>query len=185
VPVVVAINRFIKDTDAELEAVRATADELCAKAILCNHWAEGGGAGGLALAEQVCAACETPPGFGFLYDLDLGLRDKIETIATRIYGAGKVEYSAAARAELQRIEDLGYRELPVCMAKTPASLTDDPRVSGCPKGFTLKVTAAKVSAGAGFVVVYPGAIMPMPGLPRHPAALAIDIDATGNISGLF
>jgi len=184
VPVLISINRFLDDTPEELAEIEAACGELGVPAVVTDY-REGGGAGGLALAEQVCAACETPSAFRFLYDLDLGLRDKIETIATRIYGAGSVEYSAAARAELQRIEDLGYRELPVCMAKTPASLTDDPRVSGCPEGFTLKVTAAKVSAGAGFVVVYTGAIMTMPGLPRHPAALAIDVDATGNISGLF
>ena len=184
VPVLISINRFLDDTPEELAEIQAACRDLGVPAMVTDY-REGGGAGGLALAEQVSAACETPSPFGFLYDLDLGLCDKIETIATRIYGAGSVEYSAAARAELQRIEDLGYRELPVCMAKTPASLTDDPRVSGCPEGFTLKVTAAKVSAGAGFVVVYTGAIMTMPGLPQHPAALTIDVDATGNISGLF
>jgi formate--tetrahydrofolate ligase len=182
--VLVSINRFLDDTADELAEIEAACRDLGVPAVVTDY-REGGGAGGLALAEQVCAACEARSAFRFLYDLDLGLRDKIEAIATRIYGAGSVEYSAAARAELQRIEDLGYRELPVCMAKTPASLTDDPRVSGCPEGFTLKVTAAKVSAGAGFVVVYTGAIMTMPGLPRHPAALAIDVDGDGNISGLF
>jgi formate--tetrahydrofolate ligase len=184
VPVLVSINRFRDDTPEELAEVETACRDLGVAAVVTDY-RESGGAGGLALAEAVCSACETPSAFRFLYDLDLGLRDKIETIATRIYGAGSVEYSAAARAELQRIEDLGYRELPICMAKTPASLSDNPKATGCPQGFELNVTSAKVSAGAGFVVVYTGAIMTMPGLPRQPAALAIDVDAAGNVSGLF
>jgi formate--tetrahydrofolate ligase len=184
VPVLVSINRFLDDTAEELAEIEAACRDLGVTAVVTDY-REGGGAGGLALAEQVCDACAAPAEFRFLYDLDAGLREKIETIATRIYGAGSVEYSAAARAELQRIEDLGYRGLPICMAKTPASLSDNPKASGCPTGFELNVTSARVSAGAGFVVVYTGAIMTMPGLPRRPAALAIDVDAAGNISGLF
>ena len=184
VPVLVSINRFRDDTPEELAEVEAACAGLGVPAIVTDY-RESGGQGGLALAEAVCAACETPSVLRCLYDLELGLRDKIETIATRIYGAGSVEYSAAARAELQRIEDLGYRGLPICMAKTPASLSDNPKATGCPEGFELNVTSAKVSAGAGFVVVYTGAIMTMPGLPRQPAALAIDVDPAGNISGLF
>jgi formate--tetrahydrofolate ligase len=184
VPVLVSINRFRDDTPAELAEIEAACRELDVPAVVTDY-RESGGSGGLALAEAVCAACETPSAFRVLYELDRGLRDKVETIATRIYGAGSVEYSAAARAELQRIEDLGYRELPICMAKTPASLSDNPKLSGSPAGFELNVTSAKVSAGAGFVVVYTGAIMTMPGLPRQPAALAIDVDAAGNVSGLF
>ena len=184
VPVLVSINRFRDDTAEELAEIEAACRGLGVDALVTDY-RESGGSGGLALAEAVCAACETPSAFRFLYDLDMGLRDKIETIATRIYGAGSVEYSAAARAELQRIEDLGYRELPICMAKTPASLSDNPKATGCPQDFELNVTSAKVSAGAGFVIVYTGAIMTMPGLPRQPAALAIDVDAAGNVSGLF
>ena len=184
VPVLVSINRFLDDTAEELAEIEAACRDLGVTAVVTDY-REGGGAGGLALAEQVCDACTAAPELRFLYDLDAGLREKIETIATRIYGAGSVEYSAAARAELQRIEDLGYRGLPICMAKTPASLSDNPKASGCPTGFELNVTSARVSAGAGFVVVYTGAIMTMPGLPRRPAALAIDVDAAGNISGLF
>ena len=184
VPVLISINRFLDDTAEELAEIEAACRDLGVPAVITDY-REGGGAGGLALAEQVCAACAEPSDFRFLYDLDGSLREKIETIATRIYGAGSVEYSAAARAELQRIEDLGYRELPICMAKTPASLSDNPKAVGCPEGFKLSVTSAKVSAGAGFVVVYTGAIMTMPGLPRRPAALAIDVDAAGNVSGLF
>ena len=184
VPVLISINRFLDDTAEELAGIEAACRDLGVPAVITDY-REGGGAGGLALAEQVCAACAEPSEFRFLYDLDSSLHDKIETIATRIYGAGSVEYSAAARAELQRIEDLGYRELPICMAKTPASFSDNPKAIGCPQGFELNVTSAKVSAGAGFVVVYTGAIMTMPGLPRRPAALAIDVDAAGNVSGLF
>jgi formate--tetrahydrofolate ligase len=184
VPVLISINRFLDDTAEELAEIEAACRDLGVSAVVTD-FREGGGAGGLALAERVCAASATPADFRFLYDLDAGLREKIETIATRIYGAGSVEYSAAARTELQRIEDLGYRELPVCMAKTPASLSDNPKAVGCPEGFELNVTSARVSAGAGFVVVSTGAIMTMPGLPRRPAALAIDVDAAGNVSGLF
>jgi len=184
VPVLISINRFHDDTAEELAEIEAACRALGVDAVVTDY-RESGGAGGLALAEAVRNACAAPAEFRFLYDLDRSLRDKIETIAARIYGAGAVEYSAGARAELQRIEDLGYRELPICMAKTPASLSDDPKAGGCPEGFELNVTAARVSAGAGFVVVSTGAIMTMPGLPRHPAALAIDVDGAGNISGLF
>ena len=113
------------------------------------------------------------------------MEDKIETIARRIYGADGVEFTTQGRKDLKQIADLGYGGLPVCMAKTPASLSDNPKLSGRPSGFRIAVTAAKVSAGAGFVVVYTGSIMTMPGLPRQPAALSIDIDSQGSISGLF
>jgi formate--tetrahydrofolate ligase len=184
VPVVISINRFADDTFEELGEIEAACRGLGVAALVTDY-RERGGPGGLELGEAVVEACDQPSELGFLYDLGLGIREKVETIATRIYGAGGVEFSAAAKAEIQRIEDLGYRELPVCMAKTPASLSDDPKATGCPKGFRLTVTSAKVSAGAGFVVVYTGAIMTMPGLPKRPAALSIDIDAHGNISGLF
>jgi formate--tetrahydrofolate ligase len=184
VPVVISINRFADDTFEELGEIEAACRDLGVPALVTDY-RERGGPGGLELGEAVCAACEQPSELRFLYDVGLGIREKVETIATRIYGAAGVELSAAARAEIQRIEDLGYRNLPICMAKTPASLSDDPKATGCPQGFRLTVTSAKVSAGAGFVVVYTGAIMTMPGLPKRPAALSIDIDAHGNISGLF
>ncbi len=184
VPVVISINQFLDDSAEELAEIEAACRDLGVTALVTDY-RERGGPGGLELAEAVCAACEDPRDFRFLYDLNLGIRDKVETIATRIYGAAGVEFSSNARAEIQRIEDQGFRDLPICMAKTPASLSDDPKVSGCPSGFKLTVSSAKVSAGAGFVVIYTGAVMTMPGLPRQPAALAIDIDAQGNISGLF
>ncbi len=130
-----------------------------------------------------CAHAESD--FAPLYDLDTAVVNKIETIATKIYGASGVEFTTAAARAIKRIEDLGYGNLPVCMAKTPASLTDNPKVTGRPTGFTITVSDAKVSAGAGFIVVYTGAIMTMPGLPKRPAALDIDIDEKGDISGLF
>ena len=184
VPVLISVNRFLDDDPAELETIRARCAELGVAATVTD-FREGGGAGGLELAEQVCAACDAPSAFRPLYDLELGIREKVETIARRIYGAAEVEFSSAARSEIKRIEDLGYGSLPVCMAKTPASLSDDPKVAGRPRDFSLSVTGAKVSAGAGFVVVYTGKVMTMPGLPRQPAALAIDVDAEGNVTGLF
>jgi formate--tetrahydrofolate ligase len=184
VPVVVSVNRFLDDDPAELEEIRARCAGLGVPAAI-SDFREGGGAGGLELAEQVCSACDAPSSFQPLYGLELGVREKVETIARRVYGAAGVEFSTSARAEIKRIEDLGYAELPVCMAKTPASLSDDPRVPGRPRDFTLSVSGAKVSAGAGFVVVYTGKVMTMPGLPRQPAALAIDVDAEGTVTGLF
>jgi formate--tetrahydrofolate ligase len=183
VPVLVSVNRFLDDDPQALEGIRARCADLGVAAEVTD-FREAGGAGGLALAERVCAACGQPAQLRPLYPLELGIRDKIETIARRIYGAAGVELSSTARTALQRIEDLGYGRLPVCMAKTPASLSDDPKAAGRPEGFTLTVNGARVSAGAGFVVVYTGQVMTMPGLPRRPAALDIDVDAEGNVSGL-
>ena len=120
-----------------------------------------------------------------LYELDLPIVEKIETISKNIYGADGIELTAQAKRDIMRIENLGYGQLPVCIAKTPASLTDDPSIQGRPQGFNIHITSARISAGAGFVVVYTGKIMTMPGLPKRPAAMDIDIDANGNISGLF
>jgi formate--tetrahydrofolate ligase len=131
------------------------------------------------------ALCDTPSTFAPLYDLEEPVAAKIETIATKIYGASGIEFTRTATTAIKRIENLGYGNLPVCMAKTPASLSDDPKLAGRPSGFTITVSDAKVSAGAGFIVVYTGAIMTMPGLPKRPAALDIDIDESGEISGLF
>lgn len=129
--------------------------------------------------------CAQDAEFTPLYELNTAIADKIEAIATKVYGAAGVEFTTAAARAIKRIENLGYGDLPVCMAKTPASLTDDPKRAGRPAGFQITVSDAKVSAGAGFIVVYTGAIMTMPGLPKRPAALDIDIDETGEISGLF
>ena len=133
-----------------------------------------------------CVSAARPQGeLQFLYPLDLPLTEKVATIAQRLYGAARVEWTSDARRDIRQIETLGYGNLPVCMAKTPLSLTDNPKITGCPRDFSITVTNAKVSAGAGFVVVYTGQIMTMPGLPKDPAALQIDIDEQGNITGLF
>lgn len=183
-PVVVSVNRFLHDSDSDLARIK---DQCLAAGVDASitDFREGGGDGGIELAEKVSALCQVPARFTPLYDLHAPVAHKIETIATRIYGAARVEFTAAAARALKRIEDLGYGDLPVCMAKTPASLTDNPKVPGRPTGFAVTVSDAKVSAGAGFVVVYTGAVMTMPGLPPRPAALDIDIDQQGEISGLF
>lgn len=150
-----------------------------------TDYREAGGVGGTSLAEKVCELCEKPSKLEFQYPLDASVLEKVETIAKQIYGADGIELTAQAKREITRIENLGYGGLPICMAKTPASLTDNPKVAGRPKGFTIRVTSARVSAGAGFVVVYTGDVMTMPGLPKSPAALKIDVDDNGTISGLF
>jgi formate--tetrahydrofolate ligase len=183
-PVVILVNRFLGDDDTELTSLRAR----CRDAGFVTHitdYRESGAEGGLELAEAVLEACEQPNSFHFLYDLSLPLRDKIEIVARDIYGADGVELTTQAKSDLKQISELGFSNLPLCMAKTQSSLSDDPKLPGRPRGFTITVTAARVSAGAGYVVVYTGKIMTMPGLPRHPAALDIDIDDDGNISGLF
>lgn len=130
-------------------------------------------------------ACDQESTLRFLYDISTPLRDKIETIARDVYGADGVEFTTQAKNELRQLTDLGFANLPVCMAKTQSSLSDDPKLIGRPRGFVVTVTSARVSAGAGYVVVTTGKIMTMPGLPKRPAALDIDIDELGNISGLF
>jgi formate--tetrahydrofolate ligase len=184
IPAVVSINRFLDDDPADLETIKRELETLGIPASITDY-REGGSSGGTELAEQVCRLCDTSSAFKPLYELSLPLKDKIETIAARIYGASGVEFSNAAKRDLDRLATLGFGSLPVCIAKTPASLSDNPKLSGCPSGFTITVTGAKASAGAGFVVVYTGEIMTMPGLPRKPAAMSIDIDSEGNIEGLF
>ena len=184
VPVAIAINRFLQDQPDDLDSLCSQCRDLGVPAEVVDY-REGGGEGGLPLAERVVELTKAPCEFQPLYDLSLGVKGKVETIARRIYRAGALEFSARAKREVKRIETLGYGDLPVCMAKTPASFSDNPKMPGCPKDFTLAVNSARVSAGAGFVVVYTGKIMTMPGLPEKPAALSIDIDAEGNISGLF
>ena len=183
-PVVVAINRFPDDTEAELALVRDRCRERGVNVALSEVWARGG-AGGIELAEEVLRLTAQPNGFAPLYPDEMPLAEKVETIARRIYGADGVEFSKEARTELARLTELGFGALPVCMAKTQYSLSDDPTRLGRPFGFTLHVKSVRLSAGAGFVVVLTGDIMTMPGLPRVPAAEAIDVDENGVISGLF
>ena len=183
-PCVVAINRFVNDTGAELALIRDKCRELGVNVALSEVWAKGG-EGGRDLAQEVLRLCQQPKDFHFSYELDQPLKAKIETIVRRIYGGAGVAYSSAADKELARLEELGFGGLPVCMAKTQYSLSDDPAKLGRPEGFTVTVSKVKVSAGAGFVVVQTGDIMTMPGLPKVPAAEKIDVDENGVISGLF
>ncbi len=185
-PVVVAINRFGTDSDAELDYIRTVCRQKGAEFALSDVFAKGG-EGGLELAEKVIAACEAPKSFTFMYEDDMSIKEKIEAVATKIYGADGVKFDASAAKALAEIEalDPSYKRLPVCMAKTQYSLSDDAAKLGRPSGFTLTVREVKLSAGAGFVVVLTGAIMTMPGLPKKPAAYSIDIDDEGNITGLF
>ncbi len=183
-PCVVAINRFVNDTDAELALIADKCRALGVNVALSEVWGRGG-EGGVALAEEVLRLCGQPHDFRFAYELDRPLRDKIETIVKRVYGGAGVSYSSAAATELDRLEAMGFGSLPVCMAKTQYSLSDDPAKLGRPEGFTVTVSKVKVSAGAGFVVVQTGDIMTMPGLPKVPAAEKIDVDENGVISGLF
>lgn len=184
VPVVVAINHFLTDTDEEIEVLENYCRENDVEFALSDVFAKGG-EGGKELAEKVVKACEKPANFAPIYSLDLSIKEKIETIAKNIYGADGVDYSAAASKAIADIEKLGYGKLPVCMAKTQYSLSDDANKLGRPTGFKINIREVKVSAGAGFVVALAGAIMTMPGLGKDPAAYRIDIDADGQIHGLF
>ena len=183
-PAVVAINRFANDTDAELDLIRSKCRELGVNVALSEVWARGG-AGGEELAREVLRLTEQPGHFQYAYELDQPLRAKIETIVKKIYGGVGVTYTGAAAKELDRLEAMGFGGLPVCMAKTQYSLTDDQTRLGRPEGFTISVSKVRVSAGAGFVVVQTGDIMTMPGLPKVPAAEKIDVDENGRITGLF
>ncbi|MDR3304790.1 MAG: formate--tetrahydrofolate ligase [Clostridiales Family XIII bacterium] len=183
-PAVVAINRFPGDTQAELDLVEERCRTLGINALLSEVWAKGG-AGGAALAEEVVRLCEQPSAFRYSYELDMGIREKVRAIAKRVYRAAEVSFSAAASKQADRLEALGFGGLPICIAKTQYSFSDDPNLVGAPEGFTLTVRNLKVSAGAGFLVALTGDIMTMPGLPRVPAAEKIDVDENGVISGLF
>ena len=184
-PVVVAINRFQSDSDAELALIEKTCAERGVKIALCEVWAHGG-KGGEALARAVIDTCEQGASrCAPLYPDDLPLTEKIRTIAQKLYGAADIALSDDARKTLQDLEKLGYGNLPVCMAKTQYSLSDDPKALGCPQGFTLNIREVQIAAGAGFVIALTGAIMKMPGLPKAPASNNIDVDKDGNISGLF
>ena len=184
VPCVVAINAFPTDTQAELDLVAAKCKELGVNVALSEVWAKGG-EGGKALAEEVVRLCEEENHFGFVYDLEQPILSKITAIAQRIYHAKDVDFLPAAKKKTQLLTDLGFDHLPICMAKTQYSFSDDPKLLGAPQGFTLTVTDLKVCSGAGFIVAYTGDIMTMPGLPKVPAAEKIDVDENGVISGLF
>ena len=184
-PAVVAINKFESDTDAEVELIRRACGEYGVRVALSEVWGKGG-QGGVELAQEVLRIIDEGENrFTFAYPDELPLKDKIAAVAAKVYGADGVDYSPAAEKELARLTELGYGGLPVCMAKTQYSLSDDAKKLGAPKGFRIKVQKAKVSAGAGFVVVLTGDIMTMPGLPKVPAAEQIDVDENGVISGLF
>jgi formate--tetrahydrofolate ligase len=184
VPVVVALNHFTADTEAEVAAVMAACRRLGVPARLSRVW-EQGGAGGTELAHAVLEGMAARSSFRPLYPDDLPLAKKIETVATTVYGADGISLLPPAATKLARYEALGYGRLPVCMAKTQNSLSDDPRKLGRPRGFTVTIRDAKLSAGAGFVVAYAGDILTMPGLPKRPAAESIDIDDRGQVVGLF
>ena len=183
-PCVVAINRFPFDTEAELNLIRDECKKLGVNVALSEVWGKGG-EGGIELAEEVVRLCEQPNDFTFSYDLDMSIKEKIEAIVTKIYGGKDVNFTANAEKQIKQLTDLGYDKMPICMAKTQYSLSDDPTKLGAPEGFTVTVRNIKVSAGAGFLVALTGEIMTMPGLPKVPAAERIDVDETGKISGLF
>ena len=183
-PVVVAINAFPTDTPAELALVEQRCNELGVNVALSEVWAKGGD-GGRALAEEVLRLCDEPSDFRFAYELDEPLAKKVEDIATRVYHADGVDFAPKAARMLRQLEEQGFGGLPVCMAKTQYSFSDDPKLLGAPEGFRITVRDLRVSAGAGFVVALTGDIMTMPGLPRVPAAEKIDVTPDGHITGLF
>ena len=183
-PIVVALNMFPSDTAEEKKVIEDACQKVGVAVAESNVFTEGG-KGGLELGEKVLSAIEQGSNYHTLYDLEGSLKDKIETIAKEIYGAADVAYDLAAAKELKHIEEMGFAHVPVCIAKTPASFSDDPTKLGAPEGFTLHVREARIAAGAGFVVILTGKVMTMPGLPRRPAAEKIDVDEEGNITGLF
>ena len=184
VPAVTAINRFATDSTAEITLLQELCTEAGVTAVTATCW-ENGGKGALALAFEVCRAVEEPNGFGPLYDDNLPLKEKISLIAKEIYRAGEVTFSDKALSKLAEFESQGYGKLPVCIAKTQNSISDDPKRKGAPQGYNFTVNDVRLSAGAGFVVALAGNILTMPGLPQHPAAERIDVDENGVISGLF
>ncbi|RME48888.1 MAG: formate--tetrahydrofolate ligase [Caldilineae bacterium] len=185
IPVVVAVNRFQTDTDAEVELVRKVALEAGAEdAVMSNHWAEGG-AGAVELAKAVVKACDKPSNFQFLYPLDASIKEKIEIIATQIYGADGVEYLPEAEKKIETYTRLGFDKLPICMAKTHLSLSHDPSLKGVPKGFVVPIRDIRASVGAGFLYPLLGTMSTMPGLPTRPVFYDVDIDENGRVVGLF
>ncbi|KKN31750.1 hypothetical protein LCGC14_0820890 [marine sediment metagenome] len=186
VPVVVAVNKFITDTDAEIKMIKDYAESKDSVAVYSDVW-EHGGEGGIELGKAVLDAIENKPSnFKPIYEIEgTTIKEKIETIATKIYGADGVDYMAQAEKDIATYTDLGFDNVPVCMAKTQSSISDDPNLKGAPTGWRLTVREVRLSAGAGFLITINGAIMTMPGLPKKPAAEAIDVDSTGKITGLF
>jgi formate--tetrahydrofolate ligase len=183
-PVVVAVNRFENDSQAELDYIGDYCRRNGAEFSLCDVFTQGG-KGGTDLAQKVCALAEQPSSFHVLYPDNASIPEKIETVCREIYGADGVDYTAAAQKSLREIESLGGGNLPVCIAKTQYSLSDNPKLLGRPKGFRITIRSLRLNSGAGFVVAYAGNILTMPGLPKHPAAEKIDVDENGKITGLF
>lgn len=183
-PCVVAINAFPTDTKAELETVRRECDKIGVNVELSNVWAEGG-KGGKKLAKEVVRLCKEAGDFSFAYEEDDRIKSKVEAVAKRVYRADGVSFTDVAAREIEQLEKMGYGKLPICIAKTQYSFSDNPELKGAPRDFEITVKKVKLSAGAGFVVVYTGDIMTMPGLPKKPAAESIDVDKKGKIIGLF
>jgi formate--tetrahydrofolate ligase len=185
IPVVVAINRFPTDTEAEIALVQQAAVSAGAAAAHVSTLFSDGGKGGEELAHALVKACDEPSSFRFLYPESASLKEKIETLATKVYGADGVDYDEPADRQLARFEERGYGRFPICMAKTQYSLSHDPKLKGAPAGYRFKVRDARVAVGAGFVYPLAGAIMTMPGLGKEPGGAHIDIDAAGNVVGMF
>ncbi len=183
-PSVVAVNRFPTDTDAEVELIIAKCRELGVNVVLSDVWAKGG-EGGIELAKEVVKLCEEPNNFTFSYELDCSIEEKIEAIVKKVYGGDGINVLPAAKKQIAQLTELGFGNLPICVAKTQYSFSDDMTKLGAPEGFKVTVKNVKVSAGAGFIVVLTGDIMTMPGLPKVPAAERIDVDENGKITGLF
>ena len=183
-PAVVAINEFPTDTEAEIKLVEEKCNNLGVNVVLSQVWGKGG-QGGIALAEEVLRLCEAENNFQFVYPLDISIREKIEMIAKKVYRADGVIFEANAQKQMAQLEKLGFNNVPICMAKTQFSFSDNASLLGAPRGFNITVTDLKVDAGAGFIVAKTGNIMTMPGLPKVPAAEKIDVDNTGKITGLF
>ena len=183
-PCVVAVNKFPTDTDAEVNLVIDECKKLGINTVLSDVWAKGG-AGGEELAKEIVRLCEEENNFEFAYGLDGTIEEKIEAIVKRIYGGNGISVDKKAKKQIDKITEMGYSDLPICMAKTQYSFSDDMAKLGAPKDFTVNIKNVKINAGAGFIVVLTGDIMTMPGLPKSPAAERIDVDENGVISGLF
>ena len=183
-PVVVAINRFVSDTKAELDLLTAECKKLGVNVVTSDVWAKGG-EGGIDLANEVIRLCETNNNFSFSYDLNLPIKEKINAIVTKVYGGRSTVFQPEAEETIKKLEDLGFGNLPICIAKTQYSFSDNAELLGAPENFDVTVRQVKISAGAGFIVVLTGNILTIPGLPKVPAAEKIDIDNTGKITGLF
>ena len=183
-PYIVAINQFESDSPKEIEALENWCKENGHPMSLSQVWAKGG-EGALDLAQQVIALCDQPNTYAPLYDVHASIEDKINTIAQKVYGADGVDFTDEAKAQIDTFNRLGWNELPICMAKTQMSLTDDGKIMGRPTGFRITVRELRPSLGAGFIVALTGKVLTMPGLPKHPSALDMDIDENGKIVGLF